>query len=67
MVKTYYTSGITKLDRAGEQHLKAISETNPMPQGVCSICGLREWWYRRGSFSDGGWVCGRCHPKPGVN
>jgi hypothetical protein len=26
----------------------------------CRVCGSTTWWQR----TDGGWVCGRCHPKP---
>lgn len=27
----------------------------------CDVCGSTAWWQR----ADGGWVCERCHPKPG--
>jgi len=29
--------------------------------GAYTVCGSTNWWQR----PDGGWVCGRCHPKPG--
>ncbi|MFC1982483.1 DUF3854 domain-containing protein [Chloroflexota bacterium] len=30
------------------------------PIHPCYNCGSSNWWQR----DDGGWVCGRCHPKP---
>jgi hypothetical protein len=30
------------------------------PTHPCYNCGSSNWWQR----DDGGWVCGRCHPKP---
>jgi len=30
------------------------------PTKPCGACGSSDWWQR----PDGGWRCGRCHPKP---
>lgn len=30
------------------------------PFRPCFVCGSNDWWQRK----DGGWVCGRCHPRP---
>ena len=40
--------------------------TNPTnlatkPAKSCFACGSTDFWLR----PDGGWVCNRCHPKPG--
>lgn len=29
-------------------------------EGTCPVCGSNNWWRR----SDGGRVCGWCHPRP---
>lgn len=36
-------------------------------RGECYICGSDDWWWRPDSAlgGPGGWLCNRCHPKPG--
>jgi ribosomal protein L37AE/L43A len=37
-------------------------------EGACPVCGCSDWWYRLPSElrGPGGWLCGQCHPKSGV-
>lgn len=45
-----------------EGHMKlGYINDNSKPAGPCSL-GHNTWWQRE----DGGWVCQRCHPKPGT-
>ena len=38
-------------------------KSNQKPDRPCQVCGSNEWWQRDSGWN-GGWVCGRCHPKP---
>ena len=36
------------------------ADNNEPPTALCYTCGSSEYWQR----SDGGWLCGICHPNP---
>ena len=42
----------------------AKTKKDEKPNRPCSICGSDEWWQRADDEWNGGWICGRCHPKP---
>ena len=40
-----------------------LGDRDRPPAGPCGVCGSSAWWWRE---VGGGWVCGVCHPGPGV-
>lgn len=59
MPKLWYSSSVTKIDKAWEAHLKSIKESHLEPKRPCLLCGSQVWWFRGNE-----WLCGKCHPKP---
>jgi len=44
----------------GTRYFTRDKNNGRKPTHPCYNCGSSNWWQR----DDGGWVCGRCHPKP---
>jgi DNA primase len=42
-------------------NLPGDRDRNKRPTRPCWTCGTISWWQHP---YDGGWICGRCHPKP---
>ena len=44
----------------GTLYFTPENNNSEKPDRSCFVCGSSSWWQRK----DGGWVCGKCHPRP---